>query len=127
MLIITEDNFEKEVLESKKYFFLLFGTPACESCVQGSIILADIEKEYPNDIIVGTVNTFKQFSLTNGCQVLLRYYPTLIIYKNGKEIKRVEGNIYRDNIKQLLPKILEKKEIKKPVNNNFSFKIGGKI
>ena len=87
-MIITAENFEKEVLGADKKVVLDFWASWCGPCMMIAPLLEEIANEYDN-VIVGKVNVDEQpeLALRFGIQSI----PTLMLFQNGKNIDTAIG------------------------------------
>ncbi len=88
---ITASEFEQEVLNYNGKVLVDFFATWCGPCQMLSPVLEKISEE-ENEIKIVKVNIDEEtkLSIDNGVEVV----PTLILYDNGKVIKKLEG--YRD-------------------------------
>lgn len=100
-LAISNDNFEAEVLNSKKPVLLDFWAAWCPPCVMIGPIVDEIAAEQ-EAVRVGKVNVeeapelAERFGITN--------IPLLVLVKDGKTVAQVEG--YRPNQKAIILEML---------------------
>ncbi len=87
-LIITNQNFESEVLKSEKPVLVDFWAPWCGPCKMVSPIIDQIAAE-ENDIKVCKVNVDEQSELAAKYSVMS--IPTLMVVKNGKVVTQAAG------------------------------------
>lgn len=88
-MVFTNDNFQKEVAESNLPVLVDFFAPWCGPCqIQGPII-EELIKEYQGKIKIGKLDI--EESTETAQQYNVMSVPTLIFFKNGKEIKRLIG------------------------------------
>ena len=95
VLKITNENFEKEVINSDKTTIIDFYADWCGPCKMMSPIIDKIAEENDN-IKVGKLN------VDEGQDIAIKYnvmsIPTIIVFKNGVEFKRFVGVTSKDNI-----------------------------
>ncbi len=90
-ITLTTLNFEEEVLKSTKPVLVDFWATWCGPCRMIAPIVEEIANEYQN-IKVGKINVDEQEKLA--IQYGIMSIPTLILFKDGKEVKRILG--YRE-------------------------------
>ena len=96
---LTRDNFEKEVLENKGTVLVDFWAPWCMPCRMLSPVVDAVGDEV-TDAKVAKINVDEQESLAARFDVM--NIPTLIVFKDGKEVNRSVGVIPKENILKLL-------------------------
>ena len=96
-MTITAQNFEKEVLKSEKPVLIDFWATWCGPCMRQGPIVEELAAE---GYIVGKVNVDEEPGLAQQFQVMS--IPTLIIFKDGKEAKRLVGLTPKDTLKALM-------------------------
>ena len=85
---ITAENFENEVLNSDKPVLIDFWAAWCGPCRMLSPVVDEIAEE--NDSVkVGKVNVDEQLELA--AQFGIQSIPTLLFFKDGKQIDRSVG------------------------------------
>lgn len=85
---ITQDNFQKEVLEADKPVLVDFWATWCGPCQMVLPIIEEIANE-EGSIKVCKVNVDEEMELARKYRVMS--IPTLLVFKDGKEIKREVG------------------------------------
>ena len=90
-ITLTKQNFEEEVLKSNKPVLVDFWATWCGPCRMIAPIVEEIANEYEN-IKVGKINVDEQEKLA--IEYGIMSIPTLILFKDGKEVKRLLG--YRE-------------------------------
>ena len=95
ILKITNQNFEKEVLNSDKITIVDFYADWCGPCKMMSPIIDKIAEEN-DDIKVGKLNVDESGDVAT--QFNIMSIPTIVIFKNGTELKRFVGVTSKDNI-----------------------------
>lgn len=96
-MTITAQNFEKEVLKSEKPVLIDFWATWCGPCMRQGPIVEELAAE---GYTVGKVNVDEEPELAQQFQVMS--IPTLIIFKDGKEAKRLVGLTPKDTLKALM-------------------------
>ena len=96
-MTITSQNFEEEVLKSEKPVLIDFWATWCGPCMRQGPIVEELAAEGNT---VGKVNVDEEPGLAQQFQV--RSIPTLIIFRDGKEAKRLVGLTPKDTLKALL-------------------------
>ncbi len=100
---LTQENFT-EATGSQKPVLVDFWASWCGPCRMLSPVIDSLSEEYSGQIEVGKVNVDEQGTLA--AQLGIASIPTVILFKGGKEIKRIIGvhdaDDYRDEIDALL-------------------------
>ena len=98
-LSITKDNFQEEVINSKKPVLLDFWASWCGPCRMVGPIVDEISGER-SDVKVCKVNVEEQRELAAAFKVMS--IPTLVVMKEGKIVNRAMGARPKDQILALL-------------------------
>lgn len=86
---VTDNNFQAEVLESEVPVLVDFWAPWCGPCRQVGPVVEEIANEKSGTLKVVKLNTDENQQTAISYNVLS--IPTLIVFKNGAEAKRVIG------------------------------------
>lgn len=100
VLTITQDNFEKEVINSDKPVLIDFWAPWCGPCRMVGPIVEQVSEEVNNTAKVGKVNVDEQPELAQAFKIMS--IPTLVVIKNGKVAQRHSGVKSKDAIISML-------------------------
>ncbi|WP_457945636.1 thioredoxin [Caproiciproducens sp. LBM24188] len=81
VVMITQDNFKSEVLDSEKPVLVDFWASWCGPCRMVSPIVDEIAEESDGSFKVGKINVDEQPDLA--AQFNVMSIPTLMVFKNG--------------------------------------------
>ncbi len=87
--VVTDNNFQAEVLESDVPVLVDFWAPWCGPCRAVAPVVEEIAGEKAGQLKVSKLNTDENQQTAIKYNVLS--IPTLIVFKNGEEVKRVTG------------------------------------
>ena len=93
---ITNDNFEKEVINSNKTVLIDFYADWCGPCKLMSPIVDEISEELADTLKVGKVNVDDNIELAEKFEIMS--IPTLLIFKNGEMANKIIGAVSKDEI-----------------------------
>jgi thioredoxin 1 len=96
---VTDSNFQAEVIEADQPVLVDFWAPWCGPCRVVGPILEEIASEKP-DIKVVKLNTDENPQVAGNFQILS--IPTMILFKNGAEVKRITGAYPKRKLEQEL-------------------------
>ncbi len=99
VITVTEKNFEDEVLKSEKTVLIDFYADWCGPCKILSPIVDEVAEENEK-IKVVKINIDQEENLAVEYQILS--IPTLVVIKNGKEVKRSVGVVDKEEILDLV-------------------------
>ena len=96
---VTKGNFEEEVLKSDKKVLVDFWASWCGPCMMLSPLVDEIANEV-SDLKVAKVNVDEENELAEKFNIMS--IPCLLVFENGKEVKRSVGFIPKEEIKKLI-------------------------
>ena len=86
----TDQNFQKEVLESNKPVFVDFFAPWCGPCQQLGPIVEKLAQEYEGkDITIWKMNIDENMETPEKYGVMS--IPALLFFKNGEVVEQLRG------------------------------------
>ena len=97
--IISQENYEQEVLQAERPILLDFWADWCAPCKMVAPLLEELAAEH-DDIDVGKINIDEQVYLSRlfGIEAI----PTLVLMKDGQPIKAAFGMQGKAQLEELL-------------------------
>ena len=103
-LTLTDQNFEKEVLKSKKVVLVDFWSPTCPPCLILAPIIEEIAEDFKDKVNVGKLNVFENPKTAEKYKIVS--IPTIIVFKDGeikeREIGLKSKQVIADKLNSLL-------------------------
>ena len=88
-LELTSSNIDRILENSDIPVVVDFWAPWCGPCKMMAPVFADVAKRFPLKALFAKVNTENEQFL--GSRFKIRSIPTLVVFKDGKEVDRVSG------------------------------------
>ncbi|MGQ9630711.1 MAG: thioredoxin TrxA [bacterium] len=98
--ILTDSNFDDEVLKSDRPVLVDFWAPWCGPCRMVSPIVEEIAREYDGKLKVGKLNTDENPEITT--KYGIRSIPTLLFFKGGKIVETVIGAVPKGKLQKVV-------------------------
>lgn len=103
-LNITDQTFQKEVVESKGLVIVDFWAAWCGPCRMVSPVIDELAKEYAGKVKIVKVNVDENSQVVN--QYSIMSLPSVVFFKDGQPFKTMVGaqakESYKEEIEQLL-------------------------
>ena len=101
-ILLTDDNFESEVIKSELPVLVDFWAPWCGPCQQLTPIIEQLANEYKDKIKVGKLNVDE--NQKTSIQFSIQSIPTVLLVKNGEAAERIVGAVPKEALKKAIDK-----------------------
>ena len=101
IIILTDKNFDHQL--KNKVVLVDFWASWCAPCKMMAPVLNDVAEELSGNASVGKVNVEEYQALAQKFQI--RSIPTMILFKNGKEVNRFVGVKNKEFLMQEINKV----------------------
>lgn len=101
---VTDDSFEQEILKSELPTLVDFWASWCGPCRAIAPVVEELSEDYAGKVKVAKLNV-DESPKTPG-QYGIRAIPTLIMFKDGKQVDQITGAVSKAHIEEALKKIL---------------------
>ncbi len=105
VLHISDDNFQKEVLESDKPVMVDFWASWCGPCLALAPIIDEIAETYSDKIKICKLNVDE--NQKTAMQYGIKGIPTILFFKNGQVVEQSVGLVPKDYLEDLIKKVIE--------------------
>ena len=101
---LTDDTFEKEVLQSSSPVLVDFWAEWCQPCQMVGPVVDALSEEYNGKVKFGKINVDENINVPGNYGVMS--IPTLIVFKDGKPFKTMVGVQGKDTLKKAIEEAL---------------------
>ncbi|MEK6224149.1 MAG: thioredoxin [Thermodesulfobacteriales bacterium] len=108
IIVLNDENFENEVLNSETPVLVDFWAQWCGPCRALAPVIEEIAEEYGDKLKVGKLNVDENPGAPSAFEI--RSIPTLIVFKDGAVVDRVVGALPKNQIVDLVNTALELKK-----------------
>lgn len=108
MLILTDTNFDEEVLKSALPVMVDFWAPWCGPCQMAEPVMEELAKEYEGKIKVGKMNVDENPQAAQKLEIMS--IPTVVLFREGKEVGRKIGFEGKEGYLKLISEIRNKSQ-----------------
>lgn len=106
IVTVTPTNYDEVI--SKGIVFVDFWAAWCAPCRRMNPILKEVAEERENKVVIAKLNVdhFEEFTMQKRVSSL----PTIIVYKDGKELSRVSGLVSKQKLLEVVDYLSSVKE-----------------
>ncbi len=105
-VMVTDQNFKKEVLEAEIPVFVDFWAPWCGPCQMIGPVISEIAKELEGKVKVCKLNVDENSKIAGEYGIMS--IPTMKLFKNGKIIEELVGMQPKEIISEKIIKAIGK-------------------
>jgi len=100
----SDKDFEEKVLKAKGLVFVDFYADWCGPCKLSAPVIDELVEEYKGKVLIGKVDVDANQATSGKYGVMS--IPTVVIFKDGKEVDRMSGFAGKDGYVKLIKKAL---------------------
>jgi thioredoxin 1 len=101
---VTDNDFDKEVLQASKPVMVDFWAPWCGPCRMVAPIVEELATEYDGKVDFVKLNT--DDNPNTAVKYGIRSIPTLLVFKDGKPVGQIVGFRPKSDLKQRLDAVV---------------------
>lgn len=100
MIEVTEQDFDREVLECELPVFACFTARWCHSCYPTCLFTDELVKEYEGSVKFVKIDT--EGNPQASARYRIKVVPTILLFKDAEPVKKLLGFQERGSLKRLL-------------------------
>lgn len=104
IMVLTDENFEREVSQAGETIVIDFWAPWCGPCKVIAPIMEALSEEYGGKVKFAKLNV--DDNNASAVKFGIRSIPTIMIVKEGKVMDQIVGAVPKENVKKLIDKHL---------------------
>lgn len=97
---LNKDIFSAKVLEADRLALIEFYSDSCIPCKRMSPILAELEEEFGEKLIVGKVNIAWEQELVERYKVMSA--PSFLFFRDGAVVKKITGAVKKAELEAVI-------------------------
>jgi len=101
-IILTDANFEAEVIKSDVPVFVDFWAPWCGPCQMMGPVVEQLSQEFAGKAKVGKLNVDENNLIAGKYRVMS--IPTFLVFKGGEVVDQMIGGVPKERLKEMLEK-----------------------
>ena len=102
IILLTDDNFETEVIKNELPVLIDFWAPWCGPCLRVGPIIEELANEYQGKLQVGKLNVDE--NQKTAIHFSIQSIPTIILVKGGEAKERIPGAVPKEVLKKAIDK-----------------------
>lgn len=105
-IIITDQNFKSQVIDSQVPVVVDFWAPWCGPCRMVSPVIEELAKDYAGKVVVGKLNVDENPQTAGQFNVMS--IPTIMLFKSGQPVKSMIGAQGKESYKMAIDEVLNR-------------------
>lgn len=101
---VTDESFDKDVVQSSQPVLVDFWAPWCGPCRMLAPMVEELAKEYAGKVLVVKMNTDEQPK--SASRFRISAIPTLLFFKGGKVVEQMVGVHAKAEIKKTIESLM---------------------
>ena len=105
---VNKDNFDQEVVQSQQPVLVDFWGPRCGPCLALMPYVEELASDYEKVLKMVKVDASQNRRLCLNLRVM--NLPTYLLFKDGKEVDRLAGDVDREKLKNFVGDFVQSQE-----------------